>query len=44
MDDLKKYLDEMAARFETTSFIANDPCKYDFALFGIGESQKHVIL
>lgn len=19
-----------------------DPCKYDFALFGIGESQKHV--
>ncbi|MEG1729990.1 MAG: DUF2400 family protein, partial [Bacteroidaceae bacterium] len=23
---------------------ANDPCKYDFALFGIGESQKHAML
>jgi uncharacterized protein (TIGR02757 family) len=23
-------------------FDINDPCKYDFALFGIGESQKHV--
>lgn len=22
----------------------NDPCKYDFALFGIGESQKHAML
>lgn len=23
-------------------FDPQDPCKYDFALFGIGESQKHV--
>ena len=22
----------------------DDPCKYDFALFGVGESQKHVKL
>lgn len=24
-------------------FDPKDPCKYDFALFGIGESQKHVV-
>lgn len=24
-------------------FDPTDPCKYDFALFGIGESQKHVV-
>lgn len=23
-------------------FDIDDPCKYDFALFGLGESQKHV--
>lgn len=43
----RKSNDRAAAEIITNKlrgFDANDPCKYDFALFGIGESQKHVIL
>lgn len=36
----RKAVDELTQNLAV--FDPHDPCKYDFALFGIGESQKHV--
>ena len=37
----RKTVEELTRRL--SEFDPKDPCKYYFALFGIGESQKHVV-
>lgn len=38
---MKQYTpEELTAKLRELD--ANDPCKYDFALFGLGESQKRM--
>ena len=37
----RKTVEQLTAKLRELD--ANDPCKYDFALFGIGESQKHQV-